>query len=91
MTSNLKNALMNDMLLQGAHPFPSDMEEMLRRIHAHNPALINQLDERYFSGWQAGQDLSAGRALLQAITRYVAMQPARLPSTQGSSSAVVSQ
>ena len=64
------------MLLHGAHPFPLDMEAMLHRIHAHDPALVADLDPRYFSGWHAGQDLNAGRALLRAIEAYVAKHEA---------------
>jgi len=63
--------LLTDMLVGGAHPFPADMEAMLRRIYAHDPSLIDNLDRRYFPLWQSGQDLSAGRALLTAIAAYV--------------------
>jgi hypothetical protein len=76
----LKNQLLNDMLAGIAHPFPLDMEETMRRIVAHDPALIDNLDHRYFSGWNAGQDLNAGRALLQAITNYVSTKTGVTPA-----------
>jgi hypothetical protein len=77
-TRGLRNPLLTDMLA-GTHPFPADMEAMLRRIFAHDPALVDNLDHRYFSGWAAGQGLAEGRALLEAITSYVATQPTATP------------
>lgn len=71
-----QNQLLGGMLHGEAHPFPVDMEESLRRIYAFEPALIDNLDHRYFAAWQAGIDLSAGRALLQAITAYVSTKQA---------------
>lgn len=78
---------MNDMLLDGAHPFPADMEATLRDIHAHDPVLIDNLDHRYFSVWQAGQELPAGRALLKAIASYVTTKKA--PAEHAASQTVV--
>jgi len=63
--------LVQDMLQAGAHPFPADMDATIRGICAYDPALINSLDSRYFPAWSRGQDLSAGRAMLQAIAAYV--------------------
>lgn len=72
--------LVQDMLLAGAHPFPADIEATLRGICAHDPALINNLDSRYFPAWSSGQDLPAGRALLKAIAAYVSTKEGVTPS-----------
>ena len=80
-TRGIRHSLVADML-QGAHPFPADIEQTLRRIYAHDPSLIDNLDHRYFVSWQAGQGLPEGRALLGAINQYVVGQIAKLKSSQ---------
>lgn len=72
--------LVQDMLLRDAHPFPADIEATLRGICAHDPALINNLDSRYFPAWSKGQDLPAGRAMLKAIAAYVSTKQGPVPS-----------
>ena len=72
--------LVQDMLLAGAHPFPADIEATLRGICAHDPALIDNLDSRYFPAWSSGQDLPAGRAMLKAIAAYVSTKQGPTPS-----------
>ena len=72
--------LVQDMLLRDAHPFPADIEATLRGICAHDPALINNLDSRYFPAWSSGQDLPAGRAMLKAIATYVSTKQGPVPS-----------
>lgn len=75
-----KHQLVQNMLVEGAHPFPADMEETLRRICDHDPLLIDNLDQRYFAAWNAGQELPAGRAMLKAISTYVSTKQVQVPS-----------
>jgi hypothetical protein len=79
VTRGTRNALFNAMLLGEAQPFPADMEVTLRRLHAHDPSLVDNIDHRYFVSWQAGQGLAEGRALLGAIAAYVATKTAPEP------------
>lgn len=65
-----RHTLIGEML-SGIAVFPPDMEVTLRRIHAYDPALLDSVDPRYFPLWKAGQELSSGRALLQAIGAFV--------------------
>ena len=58
---------------------PADMLALLRKIAAYDPALLASLDERYLSAWRNGQELSEGRAVLQAIAAYVASQLRKQP------------
>jgi hypothetical protein len=54
------------MFSHGAHPFPPDMEEMIRRLARIDPMLLDQIDSDVFE-WEAGRQLDAGRAKLQEL------------------------
>ena len=66
---------LTDMLAHGKHPFPADMESMLRRILAIEPSFpdgprryLDQLAwDRRFWDWEAGKNLDEGRQALQAV------------------------
>jgi hypothetical protein len=68
---------LTDMLAHGKHPFPPDMEEMLRAILALDPIFpdgkrwyVDQLEwERRFFDWERGKNLDQGReALIGALS-----------------------
>jgi hypothetical protein len=59
---------LTDMLVHGMHPFPKDMEAMLREILAHDPVFpdgklrfLDQMrwNDRFFD-WEAGRNLDEG-------------------------------
>ena len=57
-----------DMLYYGEHPFPSDIEEMLRKLHAIDPMLILGADlSREPFDWEKGRSLEAGRKRLKEL------------------------
>ena len=61
-----------DMLVHGLHPFPADIERMLRDLLVFNPAFPDdgrrfdeQLEwERRFYDWERGERLDEGRRAL---------------------------
>jgi hypothetical protein len=66
---------LTDMLIHGAHPFPPDMEALLREILALDPGFpdgkrryLEQIawDRRFFD-WEAGKDLDDGRRALRTV------------------------
>jgi hypothetical protein len=61
-------------LLNEKGALPADMLAMLRRIAAFDSLLLDNLDPRYVVAWRRGQELSEGRAVLQALSAYVAAQ-----------------
>ena len=57
-----------DMLIHGKHPFPSDIEAMLRQLHAIDPMIILGFDlalEPF--DWERGRNLEAGRKRLKEL------------------------
>ena len=71
---------LTDMLVYGAHPFPQDMETLLREILAIDPGFpdgkrryLEQIewDDR-FHDWVAGKNLDEGRRALRAILDEIA-------------------
>ncbi len=66
-----------DMLWYGAHPFPRDVEAMLRKLHEINPGLINDLEWAVFD-WAEGRDLEDGRVRLRALLAKHGVDPATL-------------
>jgi hypothetical protein len=66
---------LTDMLVHGMHPFPMDMESLLREILAIDPAFpdglrpyVKQVEwDRRFSDWERGLNLDEGRRELQAV------------------------
>jgi len=61
-------------LLNEKGGLPADMLAMLRRIAAFDSLLLDNLDPRYVVAWREGRELSEGRAVLQALSAYVAAQ-----------------
>lgn len=66
---------LTDMLVHGAHPFPADMETMLRDILALDPGFpdgkrryVDQIawDQRFWD-WDAGKNLDEGRSAMKAV------------------------
>ena len=57
---------MNDMFLHGAHPFPADIEEMIRRLAHIDPMLLKEIDRDVFE-WEAGRGLEQARGKLQEL------------------------
>jgi hypothetical protein len=53
-----------DMLVHGKHPFPDDMEEMIRKLYAVDSSILNDLGWEPFD-WAAGKNLET---LSQTIT-----------------------
>jgi hypothetical protein len=57
---------LNDMFHHGAHPFPADIEEMVRRLAHIDPMLLRQIEPDVFE-WESGRGLDEGRAKLQEL------------------------
>jgi hypothetical protein len=55
-----------DMLFYGKHPFPGDMEAMIRKLHAIDRRLMNDLKWEPFA-WEKGERLDEGRELLREL------------------------
>ena len=55
-----------DLLIHYKHPFPPDMEEMIRRLHAINPALLDNLELEPFDR-ERGKNLRQGRKRLREL------------------------
>jgi hypothetical protein len=56
----------NDMFLHGAHPYPADIEEMIRRLAHIDPMLLEEIDRDVFE-WEAGRGLEQARGKLQEL------------------------
>jgi hypothetical protein len=75
---------LTDMLKHGKHPFPIDIEAMLRKILASDPNFpdgrrryVDQVrwEQRFFD-WEMGKNLDEGReALRQVLKEDVTAQP----------------
>jgi len=55
-----------DLLFHGLHPFPRDIEEMIRHLYEIDPSLLNSLGLKPFD-WETGKDLDEGRRRLQEL------------------------
>jgi hypothetical protein len=66
---------LTDMLYHGMHPFPADIEDLLRRILAQDPDFPDgkrrYLDQvqwfERFMDWAAGRNLEDGRRALNEV------------------------
>ena len=57
-----------DLLTHGRHPFPSEMEAMIRALHAIDPSLLRRHDIWLAAfEWEKGRNLEDGRAMLKAL------------------------
>jgi len=54
------------MLHHDAHPFPQDIEEMIRELHKLNRDALNELGWAPFD-WAAGAKLDEARLALRAL------------------------
>lgn len=55
-----------DLLNYGQHPFPSDIEQMVRELARINPQSLNELGWEPFD-WEKGKDLDMGRQHLKDL------------------------
>jgi hypothetical protein len=62
-----------DMLVHGMHPFPADIEQMVRKLLSLNPQFPDdgrryneqvEWDNRFFA-WERGEGLDEGRSALK--------------------------
>lgn len=68
---------LTDMLVHGQHPFPSDIEALLRRILSLDPTFPDvksyRLDQtkwlQRFSDWEHGENLDEGREALRVVLK----------------------
>jgi hypothetical protein len=64
--SNANDHPIRAMLLQGKHPFPADIEAMLRRLQTKPGAITTELAMDAFD-WERGERLEIGRKKLAAL------------------------
>ena len=55
-----------DMLFYGKHAFAADMEAMIRKLHAIDRRVMNELKWEPFA-WEKGERLEEGRELLRVL------------------------
>jgi len=55
------------MLRYGKHPFPTDIEELLRRLNARNPSALSGDVALCAYDWEQGKNLAEGRQLLEKL------------------------
>jgi hypothetical protein len=70
---------LTDMFSYGRHPFPADMEAMLRKLDSVRPGILSELGLEPFD-WEAGRNLDAGRERLRDLLRQHGIDPQSLCS-----------
>lgn len=65
---------LNDLFNHGAHPFPDDIEGMVRELASTDPRLLDAIEEDVFR-WAAGQGLDEGRAKLKELLAKAVPNP----------------
>ena len=55
-----------DLLVHGLHPFPAEMEALIRKIHAVKPGALHSLGMEPFD-WEQGLNLGPGMEKLRSI------------------------
>ena len=55
------------MLHYAKHPFPEDIEELLRKLNARNPKALNGDVALFAYDWEQGTNLDEGRQLLTQL------------------------
>ena len=55
-----------DLILHGRHPFPPDVEDLVRQLHRLDAAVFDALGLAPFD-WEAGRHLEPARAVLRAL------------------------
>lgn len=58
-----------DTVIHGLHPFPPDVEDLVRQVHARNPGVFDDLGLAPF-GWEKGNHLAAARVLLTGLLEH---------------------
>jgi hypothetical protein len=66
--SNSNDHPIRAMLLQGKHPFPADIEDMLRRLQTRPGAITTELAMDAFD-WERGERLEIGRKKLNGLCK----------------------
>lgn len=66
--SNANDHPIRAMLLQGKHPFPADIEDMLRRLQTKPGAITTELAMDAFD-WERGERLEIGRKKLTTLCK----------------------
>lgn len=74
---------LTDMLVHGRHPFPEDIESILRKIIAlepwfpdgRRPYLDQVAWEKRFRDWALGENLDEGRQALQMVWNEMTRRP----------------
>lgn len=57
---------LTDLFSHGAHPFPDDVEELIRELARIDPILLDRIDADAFA-WAEGRGLDEGRARLREL------------------------
>ena len=65
---------LTDLFHHGKHPFPADVEEMVRRLAATDPNLLGEIDQDVFR-WERGEGLEEGRAKLTDLLARAVPNP----------------
>jgi hypothetical protein len=60
------NNPINDCLENGKHPFPADIEDLIRKIDSIQPSALDSVTAEA-AAWANGQNLEAARARLRKI------------------------
>jgi hypothetical protein len=68
---------LTDMLVHGRHPFPRDMERMLRQLHAAQA--LNRVPPYAPFSWAKSQELAEGRQLLRGLLADLGIEAPRRP------------
>ena len=55
-----------DIFVHGLHPFPADIEAMIRELHSINPSLLEQIDTQMLL-WESGKEYEVARKELQEL------------------------
>lgn len=56
------------LFFQGKHPFPADIEDMLRRLQTQRGAITTEIAMDAFD-WERGEQLDKGRKKLQTLCK----------------------
>lgn len=74
---------LTDMFTHGMHPFPDDVEQLLRQLHEISPYAVSRLGKEPLY-WASGERLHEGRQLLTRLIHreeYRKGHPRRLGPT----------
>ena len=65
---------LTDLFHHGRHPFPADIEAMVRRLASTDPNLLGEIDQDVFR-CENGQGLEEGRAKLEGLLARAVPNP----------------